>query len=282
MIVDFHTHLLPETFRARRAEIAARDATFAALFGGGPQRMASAEEIAAAMDEDGVDVSVAMGYGWCDLATAREANDCLLEAAAEHPGRIVAFCAVHPGWGGDAALAEIERCAEAGARGIGELHPASQGIDPLRDGSLEPLMHLAAERGLIVAVHGSEPVGHAYAGKGTTTPPKLLDLARRFPEVRFVFAHWGGGLAFYGLMPEVRRALANAYFDSAASPLLYDERVFDAAVRCAGSDRVLLGSDYPLVRARRVIDQARRTLGPDDAAAALGGNAAALLGLGDG
>lgn len=279
MIVDFHTHLLPGSFRSRRESIAGRDATFAALFGaGGAHRMASADELAAAMDEDGVDVSVVMGYGWCDIDTAREANDCLLEAAAKHQGRIAAFCAVHPGWG-DAALAEVDRCAAAGAKGIGELHPASQGIDLLRDAPLTPLMRLAEERGLIVAVHGSEPVGHAYPGKGTSTPEKLLGLAERFPDVRFVFAHWGGGLPFYGLMPEVRRALANVHFDSAASPLLYDERVFSAAAQCAGIERVLLGSDYPLVHAGRVIEQARRALSPGDADAALGGNAAALLGL---
>jgi hypothetical protein len=160
VIVDFHTHLLPASFHERRADVAARDATFGALFGaGGP--MTTAEGLVAAMDEHGVDLSVALGYGWCDRDVAREANDCLLDAAARYPGRIAAFCSVHPGWGED-ALREVERCADAGAVGIGELHPTSQGIDLASDESFAPLARFAAERGLLVAVHGSEPAPYTH------------------------------------------------------------------------------------------------------------------------
>ena len=279
VIIDFHTHLLPASFHDRRAGIAARDATFGALFGaGGP--MTTAGDLIAAMDADGVDVSVVLGYGWCDREVAREANDCLLEAAARYPERIAAFCSVHPGWGGD-ALREVERCVDAGAVGIGELHPSSQGIDLAADESFEPLARFASERGLPITVHGSEPVGHVYPGKGTTTPEQLLAAAQRFPDVRWVFAHWGGGLPFYALMPEVRAALANTWFDSAASPFLYDARVFGVAVRAVGAEHVLLGSDYPLLPASRVAEQARSTLDAAAAQAVLGGNAARLLGLAD-
>ena len=116
--------------------------------------MATAEELVAAMDEDGVDVSVALGYGWCDLAVAREANDCLLDAASRFPRRIIAFCAVHPAWDDD-ALREIERCADAGARGIGELHPTSQGVDLASGASVEPIVQFAAARGLPIVVHAA-------------------------------------------------------------------------------------------------------------------------------
>ena len=279
VIVDFHTHLLPASFRERRADIAARDATFGALFGAGG-RMATADDLIAMMDESGVDLSVVLGFGWCDLEIAREANDCLLDAAARYPGRIAPFCSVHPGWGDD-ALREVERCVDAGAIGIGELHPTSQEIDLAMDESFEPLARLATERGLLVTVHGSEPVGHVYPGKGSTTPERLIGIVERFPDVHWVFAHWGGGLPFYALMPEVRAALANTSFDSAASPFLYDADVFHVASRAVGTERVLFGSDYPLLPASRVMEQARGTLDPAAAQAVLGGNAARLLGLAD-
>ena len=279
MIIDFHTHILPASFQERRGDLARRDPTFAALFSNGG-RMASADDLVAAMDEDGVDLSVAMGYGWSDPDVAREANDCLLDAAARHPKRIAAFCAVHPRWG-DAALREAERCADAGALGIGELHPATQEIDLAADPAMAALADFAAERRLPIAVHGSEPVGHAYPGKGTTGPSQLLAAAMRFPKTQWIFAHWGGGLPFYALMPEVRAALANVHFDSAASPFLYDARVFDVAVRAAGADRILFASDYPLLRASRVIAQVRETLNAQTADAVLGGNAMRLLGLYD-
>ncbi len=277
MIVDFHTHILPPSFRPRRAAIAERDATFAALFASGDAPMATADELVAAMDEDGVDVSVALGYGWCDPDVARESNDYLLEAAQRFPGRIVPFCSVHPRWG-RAALEEVERCVERGAAGIGELHPSTQRIALGRDRGLAKLMALAAERELPVVVHGSEPVGHAYAGKGATHPDALLAFVERFPETRIVCAHWGGGLPFYALMPEVRAALANVYFDSAASPFLYEPGVFGAVAGTAGTERMLFGSDFPLLRARRVAKEAIDGLPAKDAAEVLGGNAARLLG----
>ena len=82
-------------------------------------------------------------------------------------------------------------------------------------------------------------------------------------------------------MPEVKEALANAYFDSAASPFLYDARVFDVAARAVGAGHILFGSDFPLLPASRVADQARSTLDAPTAQAVLGGNAARLLGLAD-
>ena len=278
MIVDFHTHILPPSFKSRRAEIAAKDATFAALFSTDNARMATTQELIAAMDEDGVDVAVVLGYGWCDPDVAREANDYLLDAADRHRKRIVPFCGVHPGWG-DAALREIEHCVEGGARGIGELHPTSQRLRLGTDPRLGPLMALAVERGLPVVVHGSEPVGHRYAGKGDTQPAQLLALIERFPDARVVGAHWGGGLPFYALMPEVRTALTNTFFDSAATPLLYEPGVFRTVADTVGAGHMLFGSDFPLLRPKRVAEQALTTLRPTDAAAFLGGNAQELLGL---
>ena len=77
MIVDFHTHILPPAFRGRRAAVAERDATFRALFPTDGAKMATAPELIEAMDEDGVDASVVLGYGWSDRDVAREANDYL-------------------------------------------------------------------------------------------------------------------------------------------------------------------------------------------------------------
>ncbi|MEX2431531.1 MAG: amidohydrolase family protein [Dehalococcoidia bacterium] len=278
MIIDFHTHILPPSFRESRLELAARDATCHALFSGEVVKVATADQLVSAMDEDGVDVAVALGYGWCDLGFAQLANAYTLESAAKFGERIVPFCTVDPAWG-DAALLEIEHCAAAGARGIGELHPASQGIDLATDERLAEVMALAERLGLMVLVHSSEPVGHAYAGKGDTHPRKLLAFAERFPRNVIVCAHWGGGLPFYELMPEVQAALVNVYFDTATSPFLYRQNVFPAVAAAAGSGKVLFGSDYPLIRPGRVIAEAKTGLTPHETQDVLGRNAARLLRL---
>ena len=279
MIIDAHTHIFPPSFRERRDELLRRDATFADLYASPRADLASAEELVGAMDDAGVDVAVAVGIGWADAELAREANDYLLEATSRHPGRLVGFCAVNPAWG-DAALAEVERCVGAGMKGIGELHPDTQGFRLEDEATMDALMGLATERGVPVLVHASEPVGHLYHGKGKVTPERVLRLIQGFPRATIICAHWGGGLPFYALMPEVAAALANTYFDSAASPLLYDQGIFSVAAKLVGASKLLFATDFPLVKPQRLLAQVRDSGLPTDAQEmVLGGNAARLLGL---
>jgi predicted TIM-barrel fold metal-dependent hydrolase len=279
MVVDFHCHILPASFPQRLAGLRARDATLAALFAGANPRMATAEALLGDMDRAGVDHAVVMGMGWTDPALAREVNDYLAQAVASHPRRLTGFCSVNPAWG-DAAVSELERCVRAGLRGVGELHPDTQGFDLTHRDTMQPLMDAARRLGLPVVVHSSEPVGHQYPGKGQTTPDKLYQFIQHFPENTIVCAHWGGGLPFYALMPEVPQVLQNVYFDSAASPLLYRPEVFAEVARLAGAQRLLLGTDYPLVGHRRLLRQVAECGLPEaEQAAILGGNAVRLLGL---
>ena len=223
-VVDFHTHVYPEWLRDRRESYAAVDATFGELFADPKARMATADELVAAMDRDGVDRSVVMGVGWTDRGLAREANDYIIESVSRFPDRLTGFGAVNPAWGEDAAR-EAERCASLGLAGIGELHPDTQGYDLGDESAMGPLMEAVGALGLIVLTHSSEPVGHMYQGKGETRPEVLWRFIQNFPDATIVCAHWGGGLPFYALMPEVKEGLANVYFDTAASPFLYDRRV---------------------------------------------------------
>ncbi len=281
MLIDFHTHILPPAFRQGRARYSERDATFRALFPSLRAAMATAEDLLAALDGAGLDAAVALGYGWTDLDVAREANDYLLESAAKHPRRIIPFCSVNPAWG-EAALREAQRCVRQGARGIGELHPDTQGFSLTDQAVMGPLMELARSLRLVVLTHASEPVGHAYAGKGSVTPAVLAPFIHRYPDVPIVCAHWGGGLPFYALMPEVRQGLANAFVDTAVSPFLYDKEVFTLAPKLIGVEHVLFGSDFPLLKPSRVLAQARAAeLTDAQRQAILGGNAQRLLGLVD-
>ena len=218
MIVDFHTHILPPEFSSERRRYRGLDATLRELFTDDQIGMATGDQLVQQMDNSGVDVSVAVGYGWTDIGVARTSNDYILDAARKHPSRIVPFCSVNPLWG-QPAVEEARRCVEAGARGIGELHPDTQGIISADLATLAPVLDAARELGLPTLFHASEPVGHAYPGKGTVTPDMLEALVRAYPHNTFVFAHFGGGLPFYALMPEVDEMLANVYFDSAAFPL---------------------------------------------------------------
>jgi predicted TIM-barrel fold metal-dependent hydrolase len=99
----------------------------------------------------------------------------------------------------------------------------------------------------------------------------------RHPALRMIAAHLGGGLPFYAHMPEVKVAIENIYFDTAACELLYDEDCIARVVDLVGKSRVLFGSDYPLLSPRRQIKRVQTLLPGGFAQAVCGGNADTLL-----
>lgn len=277
MRIDAHTHIFPPRLRDERAQWVAKDATFAHLFSTPRVKMATAEDLITAMDEAEVHRAVVAGMGWTDLTLAQVCNDYLLEAQNRWPQRLLAFASVNPLWG-DKALQEVERCVDGGARGIGELHPDPQGWWEAPEIPLHALAEVLRRHRLPLLVHASEPVGHLYPGKGNTTPDRLMTIRRIFNGIPIIFAHFGGGLPFYTLMPEVADALGGAFFDSAASPLLYKPKVYRTVVALVGAERVLFATDFPLLGYRRALCHLEEGgLAPHEQDLVLGGNALRLL-----
>jgi predicted TIM-barrel fold metal-dependent hydrolase len=75
---------------------------------------------------------------------------------------------------------------------------------------------------------------------------ETVEQLERFPDQRWILAHWGGGLPFFFLNRRVAKAVSNVWYDSAASPLLYDAKVWRVVAGLVGSERILFGSDFPL------------------------------------
>jgi len=277
VIVDFHTHIFPPWLRERRDEYIKCDPCFSLLYSQPEARIATAEELLASMDEAGIGLSVVLNAGWVSHELCVKTNDYILDSVSRYPTRLVGFCAIQPG-AGDAAIAELERCAKAGAKGIGELRSDVQGFDLADEETMKPLVDAALQHDLIFLTHSSEPVGHEYSGKGSITPDILYSFIAGFPNLKLVCAHWGGGLPFYALMPEVAKVLANVFFDTAATVFLYKPEIFEQMSCIIGSDKILFGSDYPLMHQNRVIAQIQSSRLPEeDKARILGANAQKLL-----
>jgi len=279
VIIDFHTHVFPPDVKKHRNKYIERDPCFAILYSDPKARIATAEELIAGMDEAGVDFSVILNIGWTTHELCVETNDYIIDAVSRYPERLVGFGAVQPN-SPKAAIAEIERCAGAGIRGLGEMRPDIQLFDLGDEMVMGPLAEALKEYRLAILLHASEPLGHDYPGKGIMFPDLLYPFIASHPELTIVCAHWGGGLPFYALMPEVKKALANVYFDSAASPFLYTPQVYSQVIRLVGAERVLFGSDYPLLTPRRLLDEIE-TLGlaGETRELLLAGNALRLLGI---
>ena len=279
MLIDVHTHIFPPDVQHYRERYCARDPWFNELYSNPRHRLVTAEDLLAEMDESGVDVSVAFSFGWTDPGLIEETNSYVIDTVRRYSQRIYGMAVLQP-TAGTRAMYELERCAKAGMIGLGELMPHGQGYRLSDIALLTPIMDVVRQHDLLVLSHCSEPVGHSYPGKGNVSLPDIVAFLTAFSDVRFIAAHWGGGLPFYNLMPEIQRLTANVWYDTAATPYLYRNDIIPAVARIIGIDRILFASDYGLLRQQRVIDYvAQSGLNDDEVAKVLGGNAKALLRL---
>ncbi|MFP4159514.1 MAG: amidohydrolase family protein [Desulfobacterales bacterium] len=280
MIIDIHTHLFPNNIRENRENYFLDEPAFALLYRDPRARMVGSDEMVRAMDEQGVDISVVFGFPWLGVDTVRRHNDYILESVARHPGRLVGFCCVNPYTEG--AENEVRRCLDAGLSGVGEIALYQEGgITRDAVSRMAPIMEQCLEKSLPVLFHTNEPVGHNYPGKSDNTLAQIYNLVKTYSRNTIILGHWGGGLFFYNLLKkEVSGVLENVYFDTAASPFLYDPRIYSIAAELAGEDRLVFGTDYPLIppqRYYREIDSAGLPAGARGKL--LGGNAARILSI---
>jgi uncharacterized protein len=280
-IVDAHTHIFPPEVVARREEYHRRDPWFSLLYENPALLLASPDDLLASMDAAGVAMSIACAFPWADAGLCREHNEWLAEVCRAYPDRIAFLAIVVPT--DRHAVRDAERAFELGAAGLGELNADAQGFDLREPAAMADLMRLCHDRRKPVMLHATEPIGHLYPGKGEATPERIHAWLSAFPGQPIVLAHWGGGLPFYELMPEVRAVTHQVVYDSAATSYLYNSAVFPTVVSIVGADRVLFATDYPILRQDRLQRRVERVI--DDAATLdriYSGNADAFYGLGSG
>ncbi|MFB0557376.1 MAG: amidohydrolase family protein [Dehalococcoidia bacterium] len=279
MIIDFHTHIFPPRIKKDRDKYIDKDPLFAVLYSDRKAKLATADELIDSMDKDGVDISVVLNSSWATHELCVEINDYILESIGRYPKRLVGFCTVKP-WSLESALDEIERCAKGGIRGVGEIRPDMPQLDLKNEQLMKHLIEAINKHKLILLIHASEPVGHDYPGKGATTPELLYPFITSYPDLTIVCAHWGGGLPFYALMPEVKQAMSKVYFDTAASPFLYSPQVYSQVIQLVGASKILFGSDYPLLAQSQLLKEIRSLDLPEETKSLiLSGNARRLLGI---
>ncbi len=279
MIIDVHTHIFPPDICTQREHYCARDAWFNALYRNPQARLATAEDLITEMDASGVTTALTCSFGWTDTGLIEETNSYVLDAMRRYPGRLQGMAGVQP-VAGNHAVRELERCARAGMIGLGELMPHGQGYRLSDTTLLTPLMDIVRQYRLLVLSHCSEPIGHIYPGKGNVSLQDTIAFLTAFPNILFIAAHWGGGLPFYHLMPEIQRITTNVWYDTAATIYLYQNTIFPIAVQLVGAERILFASDYGLLSQQRVINHIKQSgLDAETVAMVLGNNAQTLLEL---
>jgi uncharacterized protein len=279
LIIDFHTHIFPAKIYKNREKYFADEPAFRLLYSSPKSRLADAETLIESMDENHVDKSVVFGFPWKSGEYFRMHNDYVIESVMKYPDRLTGFACFDPC--NPEAENETARCIEAGLKGAGELAFYQSGIDNESLERLKPVMALCRKKNLPVMIHTNEPIGHKYPGKTPNTMIQIYNMIEAFPENKIVLAHWGGGIFLFRLLKkEVKSALKNVYFDTAASPFLYDSDIYSYAKSLAGADRILFGSDFPLLKPERYFKEIKSAgIDNEDVEKILGINAEILLNL---
>ena len=279
MIVDFHTHIFPPFFRNDRNLFFPEEPDFERIYHFPKSRLVGIKKLLRDMDKEKIDKSVIFGFPWQKVDHFRRHNDYIIEAVQRHPDRLIGFCCFAPL--SPQASEEAERCLESGLSGVGELAIYDSFFSLNETMALRGIMEVCSRFDVPVLLHTNEPVGHHYPGKTPMSLGQIYHFLKTYPENRIVLAHWGGGLFFYALMKkEVKEALSYVWFDTAASPYLYNPDVYRLAGEIIGFERIIFGSDYPLLRPGRYLKEMESAgLSSKSINKIAGENAASLLGL---
>lgn len=242
-VTDSHVHIFPEPVIRNRTEFL-DDVSFALLYANEKSRLAGARDITNYINTYSLEKVFALGFSWESPERCEMHNRELLAASNE---TIIPFACVpgHPVKDVGGMCAHI---ADSGFAGIGEIAFYTDGLTTANADYLYELFAACAQHGLIAVLHVNEPLGHNYPGKYQTDFGILYKIISGNPDTRIILSHFGGGIFLFESMPEVRSAFTNVYYDTAASPYIYDEKIFSALISVGAGKRLLFGTDYPLMK----------------------------------
>jgi predicted TIM-barrel fold metal-dependent hydrolase len=277
-----------------------------------------------AMDETGITMQVLSTSGpGADLvdgpegnALARDMNDALAAAIADHPDRFAGFAHL-PMRDPEAAARELSRA----VRDLGFHGALINGTTDdrfLDDGRFEPILSAAESLAVPIYLHphlAPAAVRQLYYDKLPANCGTVLEAAGwgwhsetalhilrlvvsgtldRHPRLKLIIGHMGEGLpvmlarcdqVFEAYVAHLSRPISQTILEQVwiTTSGIFSEPPFLAALLTFGIDRILFSVDYPYAPNARGQDFLRAlTLSPADRAKLAHGNADRLLGLGPG
>ncbi len=247
-VVDMHSHVGRQTF----------------------YRMHDAPEpYVRIMDIAGVDVAP---VSCIFFGTARQCNDAVERFVALNPDRFFGVVHVTPRYP-DEAMSELERVFKLPEFKMLKLYPDYLG-KPIDDPSYFPIFEWCNDNNIVVKSHSS----YTSDGDILTAPSLFIPLAERYTNIRWVLGHSGNAMAGQIQAVEAAQSSRNIWLETCTSH--GEHGTIEYLVEGAGADRVLYGSDMPLMDARFQIARiATADMDDETKRRVLGLNAMELLGI---
>jgi predicted TIM-barrel fold metal-dependent hydrolase len=278
--IDVHTHAERNAGEPQDPVTTDVLAAAAAYFGGSPAQP-TAQEVADYYRERRLAAVIFNVDDEAGMGRRRLGNDEVLAAAEANPDVLIPFASVDP-HKGKLGVREARELIERGVRGF-KFHPNIQAFSP-DDHAYYPLYEAIAEAGLIALFHtGTTGIGAGMPGGGGvklkySNPMLVDDVAADFPELDIILAHPS--------FPWQEEALAiathkpNVYIDLSGWSPKYFPEILVQYINTRLKDKMLFGSDYPLITPDRwLADFEKLPIRDEVRPLVLKENAARLFGL---
>ena len=182
------------------------------------------------MDAAGVDRTLLIPFPVVE--DYRVEHDLIGDAIRSHPDRFAGAACLNPFVPEQEYRDEVRRCRETLGFHALKFQPQYQGLNPLSPRS-DFLFEAALENGLVL-------VCHTGAGAPYALPSLYIHPARRFPDLRIVLGHAGGGI--YALEAIVAATVCPNIFIELST--LTPHAVLEI-LEHVGPERLMAGSDLP-------------------------------------
>jgi predicted TIM-barrel fold metal-dependent hydrolase len=228
-------NLMKEVFRYRKLDAHVH----VGLSQSGPEENI---EFAERLGIDKMFISKPITQGPATPVEFRAANDSILQAMRRHPGKFTGMLTLNPTFQKE-SLEELNRCVGEGMIGVKVYHQVK-----INNPMFYPVIEKLIDLKMILLMHAETTLGIAgyrmkYDKKikpNASIPEDFVDIAKRYPEAMFQFAHIGGG-PDWEYACKVLKDSPNVYVDVSGSN--NENNMVAFAVRCLGIDRVLFASD---------------------------------------
>ncbi|MFB0561113.1 MAG: amidohydrolase family protein [Candidatus Lokiarchaeia archaeon] len=185
---------------------------------------------------------------WFDRVLRSEED--INEYVKKYPKRIIGFGSINPKRPEEEVKEKLRKIKDFGFKGI-KMIPTFQFCNPA-DECLNPVYEYAQKEKLVILSHtGCDPGLWEYPDSGLCEDAKPIHLAKvaeEYSRLNIVGAHLGSYSAenpgiWFDEMMEVAEKYDNVYTDASAVDIVLVKR----AVERIGADKILYGSDYPVV-----------------------------------
>ena len=227
-IIDAHAHIYPE-------KIAAKATDTIGIFYDIKMEMPSGTS--ENLIEEGSRAGISRYVVHSVATTAhqvRSINEFIKRECEAHP-EFIGYITLHQDLTEDEVKAEVALAIENGMKGV-KLHPDFQKFN-IDDECAEKFYRAVGDKLPILFHVGDDRYDYSK-------PQRLVNMAKKYPDVNFIAAHFGGYRCWEEA--EIYVGLKNVYFDTCSSlPFISTEKAKEL-IDLLGADRFFFSTDFPM------------------------------------